>query len=82
MTSCRCPTSTRTGTAPSAGSQCSTPTGSYKAFPPVYVGTGYNTIQAVTQDVLREGSRIKLTACLQDWPSGKPWNCGFRYING
>lgn len=56
--------------------------GSCKVFPHVYVGTDYNTSQAVTQDVIREGSRIRLTACLQDGSSGKPWNCGFRYING
>ena len=56
--------------------------GSYKNFPRVYLGSGYNTATAVTQDVIREGARMKLTACWVDGANGTPYNCGFRYIDG
>ncbi|MBB2988079.1 hypothetical protein [Terracoccus luteus] len=56
--------------------------GSYKPFPRIYLGSGKDTATAVTQDVLREASRVKLTVCWIDGARGTPFNCGFRYISG
>lgn len=56
--------------------------GSWKKFPKLYVGTGRGTLVIVTQDVVREGSDIKMVNCLQDGRSGTPWNCAFKIIRG
>ena len=56
--------------------------GSYKAFPHLYEGSGYNHCTQVVQDVLRESSRVKVVSCLQDGRYGRPYSCGFTYTNG
>jgi hypothetical protein len=56
--------------------------GTFKAFPHIYVGGGFTTKVTVTQDVLREGSRVKIVSCIQNGPSGHPYNCGIAYANG
>jgi hypothetical protein len=56
--------------------------GSYKNFPRLYVGTGDGTYVSATQDVLREGARMKITVCLIDGRAGTPFNCSFKYFSG
>lgn len=56
--------------------------GSYRAFPHLYEGGGYKHCTQVVQDVLREGSTVKVVSCLQDGRYGRPWNCGQVYVAG
>lgn len=56
--------------------------GSYKNFPRVYQGNGDGHCAIVSQDVLREGSPIKIVSCLIDGPNGTPYGCGTKYIQG
>lgn len=56
--------------------------GSYKSFPRLYVGTGNGTYVSATQDVLREGARMKITVCLVDGRAGTPYNCSWAYFSG
>lgn len=55
--------------------------GSYKNFPRVYEGGGYNHCTQVVQNVLREASTIKIVSCVVDGPNGSPFNCGIKYVN-
>ena len=56
--------------------------GSYDAKPRIYAGRGINTCEVVTQDVLREASRIRVHSCVVDGRYGRPYGCSYAYVTG
>ena len=56
--------------------------GSYSKFPNVYNGKGGDTCQSRTQNVTREGARVRVTACLVDGANGTPYRCASKVVSG